>query len=410
MKHLTIFLFNLLFLIMPISLAAQWYVEISQMDSHFSDYSLNVAGNPDTTVESFSGVRDNSFGLGYLIPFKSLEERLVPDAEPSLIRLGVGLGFDQLNLKTNSVINNVSHSVNYDMAQVQGRLGLYLTHKLFSSNESGTKNPKIPLALHGIALDLHGGLAYNRYTAAIRQHQNTTVDLTAGSVFKDNYGAYFYGAGLQFFVGPNTQLYARYTMENAFNIEEKINSAASQNYGFDKTKLTLGLLIDLERANKMRKKQQQRMKDFDALVAKMQANESQDMLANESVSDSVYAQVPLRHIKGHLTYEAFDFVEFQFNSYELDESKNKNKLSNLAKFLADHPNTLVKLVGYADISGVIEHNLILSQKRADSVKEYLHNNYEIDNNRMLAVGAGETLQFSSDDYTYNRVTQILILE
>jgi outer membrane protein OmpA-like peptidoglycan-associated protein len=199
-------------------------------------------------------------------------------------------------------------------------------------------------------------------------------------------------------------------MENAFNIEEKINSAASQNYGFDKTKLTLGLLIDLERANKMRKKQQQRMKDFDALVAKMQANESQDMLANESVSDSVYAQVPLRHIKGHLTYEAFDFVEFQFNSYELDESKNKNKLSNLAKFLADHPNTLVKLVGYADISGVIEHNLILSQKRADSVKEYLHNNYEIDNNRMLAVGAGETLQFSSDDYTYNRVTQILILE
>lgn len=422
MKYSPIFLFSLMFSIMPNSLAAQWYVETSQMDSHFSDYSLNATGTADTSLESFSGVGDYSFGLGYLIPFKSLEERLLPDAKPALIRLGVGLGFDQMNLKTNSIINNVPHAVNYDMAQIQGRLGLYLTPVLFSSTKSGTKKPKV-------ALDLHGGLTHNRYTKAIRQHQNTSIDLTEGNVFKDSNNAYFYGAGLQFFVGPNTQLYARYSMENTFDIKEKLNSTATQSYGLDKTKLTLGLLIDLRRASKMRKQQQQRMDAFDESLAELQATKDpQEMLAyddsalkarigkleqllnNEPGSGSAYAEAPQRHIKGHLMFDAFDFIEFQLNSHKLDESKNQTKLYNLAKFLRDHPNTLVKLVGYADISGDTEYNLILSQKRADRVKEHLHNNFGIATNRMLAVGAGETLQFSSDDRTYNRVTQILILE
>ena len=423
MKYTHIPLYLFVFLILPSSLMAQWYVETSLTDSQFDDYSLNVTGATTSTIQSFSGVRDISFGLGYLIPFKSLEERLMPDAKPALIRLGVGLGFDQLNLKTNTVVNRVAHATNYDMAQVQGRLGLHLTPVLFSSTKSGTKMPKV-------ALELLGGVAHNRYTTAVRQHQNSSVDLTEGSVFKDSYNAYFYGAGLQFFVAPNTQLYARYSMETPFEISEAPVANGTQSYNLDKTKLSLGVVIDLRRANKARKQQQERLDTFEASLDEVQAaNQMHTPAYDDSAlkqrlakleqmgrgntgmtGETAYSENPQYHIKGHLSFAAFDQVNFALNSATVDVSEHKDMLARLAKFLKAHPNTHVKLVGYADITGGTEHNLVLSQQRADRVAEYLHKTHRIDAMRIHAIGAGETLQFSSDKNAHNRRTQILILE
>lgn len=91
---------------------AQWYFETSVTNNHLVSYELNndnlVAPTP-TTIKPIKGIRDLSLGLGYLFSFRTLEQRLAADFETPFIRLGVGLGFEQFNLKTNAVINDVKY-------------------------------------------------------------------------------------------------------------------------------------------------------------------------------------------------------------------------------------------------------------------------------------------------------------
>ena len=89
---------------------AQWYVEIAASDSRIDSYS--VSGSTATTpisFESFKGFRDFSYGFGYLFTFKSLETRMKDDYKIPLLRLGLGLGYDQLNINGKGMINNVAY-------------------------------------------------------------------------------------------------------------------------------------------------------------------------------------------------------------------------------------------------------------------------------------------------------------
>lgn len=51
--------------------------------------------------------------------------------------------------------------------------------------------------------------------------------------------------------------------------------------------------------------------------------------------------------------------------------QNEKALTTLAKFLLDNPDLTVRLDGYADPRGTDEYNNVLSQYRADSVKQAL---------------------------------------
>lgn len=53
--------------------------------------------------------------------------------------------------------------------------------------------------------------------------------------------------------------------------------------------------------------------------------------------------------------------------------------------------------GYADASGTISHNMVLSERRAKSVVEYLHIR-GVDATRLNAAGYGETNSLSDDPY------------
>ena len=130
MKHLlplvSIFLFGTL-------VHAQWYFESAVISSHQGSHELeNMRGGTATTTKlnAYKGFRDQSLGLGYLFSFRSLEQRMAQDYKPPLMRLGVGIGFEQMNLKTNAVINEVAHPNVYSMAQAHVRLGLYLAPAL----------------------------------------------------------------------------------------------------------------------------------------------------------------------------------------------------------------------------------------------------------------------------------------
>jgi OOP family OmpA-OmpF porin len=82
-------------------------------------------------------------------------------------------------------------------------------------------------------------------------------------------------------------------------------------------------------------------------------------------------------------------VEFDFDSAELKPLYDE-ELSKLADLLIAYPGTHLSLEGHTDSVGPTEYNLGLSKRRAESVKRFLVERYDIDPSRISTTGYGET--------------------
>ncbi|MDX1394388.1 MAG: OmpA family protein [Gemmatimonadota bacterium] len=66
-------------------------------------------------------------------------------------------------------------------------------------------------------------------------------------------------------------------------------------------------------------------------------------------------------------------------------------LDEIGRMLQDHPDLRIAIEGHTDSDGDDAHNMDLSQRRADSVKRYLVDEYGIDDGRLETAGFGETM-------------------
>lgn len=82
--------------------------------------------------------------------------------------------------------------------------------------------------------------------------------------------------------------------------------------------------------------------------------------------------------------------------------KFKAKVDDLARFMLKNPNTQAVIDGYTDNVGDPGNNLVLSQQRADAVKQYLQQNYDISPERLVAAGHGERSPIASNDTSTGR--------
>lgn len=84
-------------------------------------------------------------------------------------------------------------------------------------------------------------------------------------------------------------------------------------------------------------------------------------------------------------------IPFDFNSAQLTETA-KLQLENLASAMLSerYSGISIKLAGYTDARGTQEYNLGLSQRRAESAKNYLIKNYSILPGQIFAIGYGES--------------------
>jgi ompA/motB domain protein len=83
-----------------------------------------------------------------------------------------------------------------------------------------------------------------------------------------------------------------------------------------------------------------------------------------------------------------NMVNFAFNSSELSSSAKTN-LDKLAKVLVNNPDTNINIYGHTDSKGTDAYNMTLSEKRANSVVNYLAS-HGVKRNRMFAKGMGES--------------------
>lgn len=72
-------------------------------------------------------------------------------------------------------------------------------------------------------------------------------------------------------------------------------------------------------------------------------------------------------------------------------------LSEIAKLLKGHPDMTAFIVGHTDMSGNLEHNLDLSDRRAAAVVEALVTDYGISRERLTARGIGPLAPMGSND-------------
>jgi OOP family OmpA-OmpF porin len=82
-------------------------------------------------------------------------------------------------------------------------------------------------------------------------------------------------------------------------------------------------------------------------------------------------------------------VIFENNS-SLVKPAMVDDIQRLADFMKEYKDTSVVIEGHSSASGTEEYNLMLSQKRADTIKDLLINKHSIDASRLSAKGFGET--------------------
>jgi OOP family OmpA-OmpF porin len=88
-------------------------------------------------------------------------------------------------------------------------------------------------------------------------------------------------------------------------------------------------------------------------------------------------------------------VEFDTNKAVVKD-KYRNEIKKVADFMKKYPNTTAVIEGHTDNVDTAEFNKKLSDERANSVRQYLINNFGIKASRLSAVGYGLTKPIASN--------------
>lgn len=78
------------------------------------------------------------------------------------------------------------------------------------------------------------------------------------------------------------------------------------------------------------------------------------------------------------------------------------KITELAVFMKQYPNASVTIEGHTDNRGSDSYNQTLSQRRVDAVKEVLISQFSISDERLTAIGYGESKPRASNDTVEGR--------
>lgn len=91
------------------------------------------------------------------------------------------------------------------------------------------------------------------------------------------------------------------------------------------------------------------------------------------------------------TQQYCTILDIQFEIAQDDiQREETERLAVIGTFMRKYPDTTAVIEGHTDNVGTAEHNMTLSQRRADSVVSYLVNNLSIMPSRLTAAGYGDT--------------------
>jgi len=140
-------------------------------------------------------------------------------------------------------------------------------------------------------------------------------------------------------------------------------------------------------------------------------------LTEENTKGVLLANVPLKKMMEGEKLK-LDRIYYDLGKATL-RPQAKEGLDELIKLLHDNPNIIVELSSHTDARGSKSFNKDLSQRRANSVVNYIKNHMAIDDKRITAKGYGESqptnscidgVECSEEMHQQNRRTELLILD
>jgi OOP family OmpA-OmpF porin len=96
-----------------------------------------------------------------------------------------------------------------------------------------------------------------------------------------------------------------------------------------------------------------------------------------------------------------DNILFDFDKTDI-RSEYHDELNALGKFLLDHPKAYVVIEGFTDKMGDVAYNMYLSRERAENVKIYLMDNFNIADDRLVVVWYGKAVPVAGEDTAEGR--------
>ena len=95
-----------------------------------------------------------------------------------------------------------------------------------------------------------------------------------------------------------------------------------------------------------------------------------------------------RPSEGEIEVRMTSDILFDYNSSAL-RAESRETLRNLAENFSKYPDNTIEVAGHTDSSGSDDYNMGLSEKRADSVRDYLVQN-GVPSSKIVARGFGES--------------------
>jgi len=80
-------------------------------------------------------------------------------------------------------------------------------------------------------------------------------------------------------------------------------------------------------------------------------------------------------------------IHFDVNKNDI-KPESTPSIQEIARLLADNPSISVYIVGHTDMDGTLDHNMQLSQNRAEAIVNELVSTYKVDPSRLTAKGVG----------------------
>jgi outer membrane protein OmpA-like peptidoglycan-associated protein len=116
---------------------------------------------------------------------------------------------------------------------------------------------------------------------------------------------------------------------------------------------------------------------------------ARDLAGNALAKDYVWHFTAFASPKVIAVLATLENSHFAFNSAEISED-GKTILKHNVQTLKDDPKMKVLVSGYTSAAGTEEYNQKLSERRAESVKNYLVKTGGIDGKRITTIGYGES--------------------
>jgi outer membrane protein OmpA-like peptidoglycan-associated protein len=181
-------------------------------------------------------------------------------------------------------------------------------------------------------------------------------------------------------------------------VDKQVNEALASGIGLVRTQME-GSISDLQKSVAEVKEE--------VGTTKSDVKELKEAVAEQKnlINDAIARAQESGNAKGKLLYEAViseEAVSFGFHQSKLSDDA-KGAIDNFAEMLLkENKNVYLEIQGHTDNIGSEKYNLKLGQDRAEAVRRYLHEKYDIPLHRMNTFSYGESKPLAPNDRESNR--------